>query len=131
MCADAEQECGDEVLEVSTQAVRRAYADIDVDLQEAMERGEEPVLDIAVSYDGTWMKRGFTSLFGVGVAIDILTGLVVDFEVLSKYCHACELQASKGLPQAELDAWRLSHREACCINHTGSSKSMEQVFNKN
>ena len=44
---------------------------------------------ICVSYDGTWMKRGFTSQYGVGVAIDILTGLVIDYEVMSLYCHGC------------------------------------------
>ena len=36
-----------------------------------------------------WMKRGFLSQYGIGIAIDILTRLVIDFEVLSLYCHGC------------------------------------------
>jgi hypothetical protein len=65
------------------------------------------VIDIAVSFDGTWMKRGFTSLYGVGVCIDMLTGLVVDFHVRSKYCHKCKLvktncrQKSSGMERSK------------------------------
>ncbi|GBL72366.1 hypothetical protein AVEN_115302-1 [Araneus ventricosus] len=39
-----------------------------------------------VSYDGTWQKRGHTSLYGIGIVVDILTVLVIDYEILSKYC---------------------------------------------
>ena len=49
------------------------------------------VLDITVSFDGTWQKRGFSSHHGAGVAIEVQTGLVIDFEVLSTYCHSCSL----------------------------------------
>lgn len=45
---------------------------------------EKQVLDITVSYDGTWQKRGFTSKYGIGYCIEVLTGLVIDFEILSK-----------------------------------------------
>ncbi|XP_028441071.1 uncharacterized protein LOC114560119 [Perca flavescens] len=38
------------------------------------------------------IKRGFTSHYGIGVCMDILTGLVVDFEVLPSYCNACALK---------------------------------------
>ena len=71
------------------------------------------------------MKRGFTSLYGVGVAIDILTGLVVDYHIMSKYCHACKEAESKNLTVAELGAWKQRHKDSCCVNHTASSKSME------
>jgi FKBP-type peptidyl-prolyl cis-trans isomerase (trigger factor) len=81
LCAAAEQEVGDESIEQAVDAVKKAHAELDPDIQEAIDNGEDPVIDISVSYDGTWMKRGFTSKFGVGVAIDVLTGLVVDYEV--------------------------------------------------
>lgn len=54
---------------------------------------EDAVINISVSFDGTWHKRGFTSKYGIGVCIDVLTGLVIDFEVLSSYCHACALKS--------------------------------------
>lgn len=43
------------------------------------------VIDITVSYDGTWHKRGHTSHNGVGIAIDLRTVFVVDFEVISNF----------------------------------------------
>ncbi|GFU88191.1 uncharacterized protein TNCV_845841 [Trichonephila clavipes] len=43
--------------------------------------------------DGTWRKIGHASLYGIGIVIDVLTNLVVDFEVLSKYCHECSMVA--------------------------------------
>uniref|UniRef100_A0A0B7BRA1 Uncharacterized protein n=1 Tax=Arion vulgaris TaxID=1028688 RepID=A0A0B7BRA1_9EUPU len=55
------------------------------------------------------MKQGFTSLFGAGIYIDVLTGLVVDYCVMSKYCHVCKLKAAKNLPVAELASWKKQH----------------------
>lgn len=52
---------------------------------------ETSVIDLAVSYDGSWHKRGFTSNYGVGSVIHIDTGLVIDFCVLSKFCRNCTL----------------------------------------
>lgn len=46
--------------------------------------------DIAVSFDGTWLTRGHSSLIGVSCVIDIVTGYVVDFEVMSKVCRLCD-----------------------------------------
>ena len=36
-------------------------------------------------------------MYGVAVVIDILTGYVIDYEVLSKYCHACAISKSKDM----------------------------------
>ncbi|XP_070202967.1 uncharacterized protein [Littorina saxatilis] len=123
---EAEVVAGEEALYQSANDIRKAYAEVDADLQEAMNRGETRTIDISVSFDGTWQKRGFTSLYGVGVAIDVLTGLVVDFHVLSKYCHACRIQEAKNLPAQEMEAWRATHAPKCCRNHHASSKAMEQ-----
>ena len=61
---------------------------------------------IDVSFDGTWMKRGFTSHYGIGAVIDILTGYVIDFELLSTYCHICEMNEEK------LDGMAADQRQA-------------------
>ena len=50
---------------------------------------DQGILDIAVSYDGTWQKRGHTSHNGAAAVIDLLTGLPIDYEVLSNYCSKC------------------------------------------
>ncbi|GFS49161.1 uncharacterized protein TNIN_490081 [Trichonephila inaurata madagascariensis] len=47
------------------------------------------VIDIVVSYDRTWQKRGHWSLYGIGIVIDILSGLILDYEIVSQYCQEC------------------------------------------
>lgn len=50
---------------------------------------------ITVSVDGLWMKRGFTSLFGIVVLIGEKTGKVNDIIVKSSYCKVCEMWEKK------------------------------------
>ena len=45
------------------------------------------VLDISVSFDGTWLTRGHSSHIGVGCVVDLLTGLCLDAHVMCTYCH--------------------------------------------
>ena len=52
------------VLQRACQQVHEAHADV----------SSSNLLDIAVSYDDTWQKRGHESLDDVGIAIDIVTG---------------------------------------------------------
>ncbi|GFV13272.1 hypothetical protein TNCV_3655921 [Trichonephila clavipes] len=44
--------------------------------------------NIAVAVDGTWHKRGYSSLNGVVCATSVENGKVVDFEALTKYCSS-------------------------------------------
>lgn len=83
-------------------------------------------LDLSVSFDGTWHKRGFTSNYGVGIVIELYTGLVVDFCVMSKYCHTCAITKSElGEESPEFHFWMEGHKDNCSINYTGSSPAME------
>lgn len=87
---------------------------------------DDDIVNISVSYDGTWLTRGHTSQIGVGSVIDLLTGYVVDFEVLSKRCTQCEQsKASLGENSPEFDVWFHGHKKVCSINHSGSSGAME------
>ena len=58
-------------------------------LDENPEKDERDILGAAVSFDGTWAKRGFTSLTGVVFAISVDTGEVLDYHVLSKSRLKC------------------------------------------
>ena len=44
-------------------------------------------VDVAVSFDGSWKDRGFTSHHGVVAAISIDTGEVLDVEYLCNHCR--------------------------------------------
>lgn len=84
------------------------------------------VYDIAVSFDGTWLTRGHSSLIGVGCVIDILTGYVIDYEVMSKICSFCRRTKDElGEDSAEFHVWYEGHKKFCDMNHSGSSSSME------
>ncbi|GFT68062.1 uncharacterized protein TNCV_713991 [Trichonephila clavipes] len=43
-----------------------------------------------IAVDGTWHKRGYSSLNGVVCATSVENGKVIDFEALIKYCSSCK-----------------------------------------
>lgn len=85
------------------------------------EENERPLLSITASGDGSWKKRGFSSLYGVTTLIGHHTGKVIDLVVKSSYCQACIYykNTDKNDPQY------LDHKENCPINHDGSAGKME------
>lgn len=76
-----------EMFKISRETVRKVYQEADSSIK------ENDVIDISVTYHGTWQKRGHTSLYGIGIVMESITGLVVDFHILSKYCHECATSA--------------------------------------
>lgn len=88
--------------------------------EQNMTQASEEVLnlrnDIAcgVSVDGTWQRRGYSSLNGCVTAISIDTGKILDMEILSQYCYTCERSNN-------------SDKTHMCSNHQGSAASMEVV----
>lgn len=107
-------------LERVREDVRQAHRDLDP----SIELGD--IINIAVSFDGSWHKRGFTSIYGLGCVIDLLTGYVIDYEVLSKYCQQCSI-AKKDLGEKsdKFNLWFKDHKENCSCNYSGSSPAME------
>lgn len=79
---------------------------------------------LTVSGDGSWKKRGFTSLYGVSTIIGWFTGKVLDRQVKSSYCKACEYW-SKKIDTNEYEEWKMEHKKICSINHEGSAGKME------
>ncbi|XP_069694387.1 uncharacterized protein [Periplaneta americana] len=67
---------------------------------------------LTVACDGTWQKRGHTSLNGVVTTTSVNTGKVLDVHTLSKSCNICH-----GAKNFEL--------HDCSINYEGYSGGME------
>ncbi len=110
----------DDVMRTSVAIVRKMHLDLDPDFP-----ADQPV-PITVSFDGTWQKRGHTSMYGVAAVIEVVTGLVIDYVVLSTYCHSCSLKRHEFRDQPDaFNAWYAVHKEDCSINYTGSSNAME------
>ena len=89
------------------------------------------VLDIAVTFDGSWHTKGHDSNVGLGAIIDELTGLVIDLNVTSKFCQVCSNQEI--LKETDPDKYKTENKAhvdsgKCEINFTGTSGSME-VYN--
>ena len=83
----------------------------------------DETIDILISCDGTWQKRGFSSLFGVVFIIAYETGKVIGYAVLSKHCSGCKKWEGKDQTTDEYRMWKDQH--VCTANFTGSAGAME------
>ena len=106
----------DKMSEQSHESIRAAYKEIGI------VPDDQGVLDIAVSYDGTWQKRGHSSHNGIGCAIELLTGLPIDYEVLSNFCLKCKITSED---PSTTDEWKAAHADNCPRNFTGTANAME------
>lgn len=83
------------------------------------------VVDIAVSYDATWLTRGHTSHIGVVCVIEVVTGLVLDCHVMSTFCHKCQNKNRlKETDPAAFETWYANHidKKECDVNFMGELK---------
>ena len=53
------------------------------------DENDKACVDVGVSYDGSWHRRGFSSLVGTTAIISLETGQVLDYEILNKVCYEC------------------------------------------
>ena len=67
----------------------------ETNLQETEGFDENDILDVAVSFDGTWAKRGFTSQTGVVFVISVDTGEVLDNYVMTHNCSKCGVKKAQ------------------------------------
>ena len=98
-----------EIVAESREAIVKAYGEI----------GEYPddngILNIAVSFDGSWQKRGYTSHNGLGAVVDLMTGHLIDCEVLSNFCFKCKAAED----YEENPEWQSKHSANCPKNFDG------------
>ena len=89
--------------------------------------GPNDVLDVAVTCDCSWSKRGYTAAYGVVVVISWEAGEVLDYEVLSLCCRACARWKNADKKSNAYKTFYAKHKDQCTMNHTGSSKAMESA----
>ena len=85
----------------------------------------EDIAEVGVTVDGTWQKRGHTSKTGAVFLLSVRTGEVLDYEVMSHYCHACIAHEKDDKNSDTYKKWLANHSALCQINHKGSSGDME------
>ena len=89
---------------------------------------DESIVDVCVTYDGTWSKRGYTANHGVGIVISVDTGEVLDFASLPKVCGECKKRKRHDPDDDTYKAWYENHKHNCQQNYDGSSTSMETAI---
>ena len=110
---------------ISNAAVSVAEESMNNAAAEVREKAEssDDIVETTCLFDGTWQKRGFSSLIGVVACISAVNYKVLEIEDLRKHCRGClEIKKLK-LPQEQEDKLLVNHD--CTKNHEGSSPAME------
>lgn len=83
------------------------------------------IVKCGVSCDGTWQRRGHSSLNGCVTTLSIKTGKFLDVEVLTKVCHGCKNieRESNDVKKAKLLERHTAAK--CKLNYEGSAPPME------
>ena len=96
------------------------------EVRQTQTHDKDLIVGTGVSVDGTWQRRGFSSLNGEVAAISIDTSKVIDVACLSKYCQGCiSMEPYKDSDPERYALWNSDHK--CSINHTGSAPAMEKA----
>ena len=86
---------------------------------------KDTIVDVAVTFDGSWKNRGLKSHHCFVSAISVDTGRVIDYVYLT---NLCKIDNDKdALDKSGIDylEFVVSHGPDCRKNHEGSSQSME------
>ena len=103
----------------------RGFQDDDDDAKFHGFASSDDIVDVAVSCDGTWQKRGHRSQYEVQAAISAVTGKVIDYEIESRFCKNCQSHSSWDRGSENYREWKASHVENCSLTYAGSSNSMK------
>ena len=112
------EKLSDAVVSVAEESMNNAASDV----REKSESSDD-IVDTKCLFDGTWQKRGFSSLIGVVSCISAVNYKVLDIEDLTKHCRGCTEIKKMKLPQEKEDKLLVNHH--CTKNHEGSSPAME------
>ncbi|GBN94793.1 hypothetical protein AVEN_30690-1 [Araneus ventricosus] len=102
------------VTEVAKKTMANAAQEV-----KTLKNSQENVTRCGVCVDGTWQRRGYSSLNGCVSDLSIDTGKILDVEIMSQYCRTCK--KLKGVPK------HMKPSKHNCSNHKGSSANMESV----
>ena len=84
------------------------------------------IVDAAVSCDGSWQRRRYSSLNGVVTTISMRNGKALDIEPMSRACKACLLKETLKINDpVAYDEWKSEH--ICKFYYKGTAGNMEPV----
>ena len=65
-------------------------------LSEGKDLNDATVIETAVSCDGSWQKRAYSSLNGVVTVISVDNAKILDIEAMTRTCKSCLLHEKLG-----------------------------------
>lgn len=87
-----------------------------------------------VTFDGLWHKRGHRLNFGVGAVVEVITSLILDYEVCSKVCFICskkqKTMENEKITPTEYVMWLEDDCNDCNKNYKGPAGGMEAFVAK-
>ena len=83
--------------------------DVDSESDKDTNTDENKIIDVTVSFDGMWAKRGFASLFGAFFVMSVDTGEVLDYHILSKFCQKCAKKNECADDLEKFETWKVEH----------------------
>ena len=87
---------------------------------------DDTIVDTAISCDGTWQRRGYSSLNGIVTIISMENGKILDVEPMTRICKACKLKENiKSSSPDEYAIWKAQH--VYSADYHGSAPNMEPV----
>ena len=96
------------------------------EVRQTQTSNKDLIVETGVSVDGTWQRRGFSSLNGAVAALSIDSGKVIDIACFSRYCQGCiNMEMYKDSDPGRYELWKTDRK--CSINHTGSAPAMEKA----
>ena len=119
--------CVQEVVEKVEKLAEKSMQVACEEVKECSEPDQNGKYQIAVSCDGTWLTRGYSSRYGVYCTMSLVTGKVLDCHIMSKYYKVCAMKGDKmDKNSREHREWKQQHESECEQNYEGSSPAMEQ-----
>lgn len=125
MTADVYKSTLDKVTEAvveESEASMQSAAALEHDLGGA---AVDTIMNCKAMFDGTWRKRGHSSLQGGVTGISVESGKCLDYEPLNKICKGCAFGKKLKVGTDEYENWVVHHKTVCARNYEGSAPSME------
>ena len=110
------------VKEAAEKAAVDSMEDASSELHDLLNIPSTETADCKVMMDGTWRKRGHSSLQGADSCISEATGMVLDYETMNKLCHSCNNFDQNSV---EYEEFLATHK--CRSNFSGSAGLMEPI----
>ncbi|GFV85403.1 uncharacterized protein TNCV_3772281 [Trichonephila clavipes] len=107
------------ISEVSELSMQKAASELLV-----LHPTKNKIVECGISVDGTWQRRGYSSMNECVAALSVDTGKVVDIEIMSSYRRTCRKISI--MPRSiESETFAADH--VCHSNFQGSALKMEAV----